>query len=251
MYFCRKSKVDMLHKTRGIVLHSMPYSDKYTIIYIYTEQFGRVSYMISRSRGKRSRVSSSLFMPLSVIEMEVEHKNNRDIHRIREARACFPIMELSCNPVKNVIALFLAEVLFRVLKETQADEALFAFLDESVFLLESTDKSVANFHLVFLLHLLHYLGIFPNLDSYRFASYFDMLNAVFVDAVPMHKYFLTAEESQVFANLLRISFDNMHAYAFSRADRVGIVNRIIEYYRLHLPEFPEIKSIAVMQSLFD
>lgn len=241
----------MLHKTRGVVLYAMPYNDKYSIVYMYTELFGRVSYMIARSRGKRSLVSPSLFMPLSVLEMEVDHKNNRDIHRIREAKACFPVTELSCNPVKNVIALFLAEVLFRVVKETEPDSPLFDYLYRSIHLLESTDKGVANFHIVFLLGLLHYLGIFPNAESYCAGSYFDMLNAGFIDEVPMHKHFLDREESQTFSSLLRISFENMHAYTFSRAERVNIVHRIIEYYRLHLPEFPEIRSIAVMQSLFD
>lgn len=241
----------MLYKTRAIVLHSMPYNDKYSILYMYTEQFGRVSYMAPRSRSKRSTLSPSLFMPLSVLEMEVDHKNNREIHRIREAKACFPLLELSCNPVKNVLALFLAEVLFRVVKETEADPALFGFLYQSVHLLELAGKGVANFHLVFLLRLLHYLGIFPNAESYRPGSYFDMLNAVFTDSVPMHKYFLDAGESQVFASLLRISFENMHAFAFSRNDRVRIVNVLIDYYRLHLPEFPELRSVAVMQALFD
>lgn len=241
----------MLYKTRAIVLHSMPYNDKYSIIYMYTEQFGRVSYMVSRSRSKRSTLSLSLFMPLSVLEMEVDHKNNREIHRIREAKACFPLLELSCNPVKNVLALFLAEVLFRVVKETESDPALFDFLYQSVRLLELARKGVANFHLVFLLRLLHYLGIFPNAESYRTGSYFDMLNAVFTDSVPMHKHFLDASESQVFTSLLRISFENMHAFAFSRKDRVRIVNVLIDYYRLHLPEFPELRSVAVMQSLFD
>ena len=40
----------MLCKTRGIVLHSIPYNDKYSIIYMYTEAFGRASYLVARSR---------------------------------------------------------------------------------------------------------------------------------------------------------------------------------------------------------
>ena len=42
----------MLCKTRGIVLHAIPYNDKYSIIYMYTEAFGRTSYLVARSRGK-------------------------------------------------------------------------------------------------------------------------------------------------------------------------------------------------------
>ena len=95
----------MLCKTRGIVLHSIPYNDKYSIIYMYTEAFGRASYLVARSRGKKSSVSKALFMPLSVVEMEVEHLNKRDLHRIRETKLCYPLTEVFCNPVKNILAL--------------------------------------------------------------------------------------------------------------------------------------------------
>lgn len=241
----------MLCKTRGIVLHSIPYNDKYSIIYMYTEAFGRASYLVARARGKRSSVSKALFMPLSVVEMEVEHLNKRDLHRIRETKLCYPLTEVFCNPVKNVLALFLSEVLFRVVKETEPDPRLFEYLSESIQLLELSDKGVANFHLVFLLRLLHYMGIYPNVDSYVAGSCFDMLNGVFVDRIPMHRHYLNPQESVVFARLLKISFENMSLYSFSRQDRVGVINRILEYYRLHLPDFPEIKSLSVMQSLFD
>ena len=83
----------MLCKTRGIVLHSIPYNDKYSIIYMYTEAFGRASYLVARSRGKKSSVSKALFMPLSVVEMEVEHLNKRDLHRIRETKLAFPFRD--------------------------------------------------------------------------------------------------------------------------------------------------------------
>lgn len=241
----------MLGKTRGIVLHSIPYNDKYSIVYMYTEAYGRVSYMVSRSRSKKSPVSKAFFIPLSVVEMEVEHLNKRDIHKIRESKLCYAQTELFCNPVKNVLALFLAEVLFRVVKDTEPDARLFEYLYKSIYLLEHQEEGLANFHLVFLLGLLHYLGVFPNTDTYIPGYYFDMLNGTFVDRVPMHRHSLNREESAIFARLFRISYENMSLYSFSRQDRVNIIGRILEYYRLHLPEFPEIKSVSVMQTLFD
>ena len=218
---------------------------------MYTEAFGRASYLVSRSRGKRTAVSKALFIPLSVLDMEVEHLNKRDLHRIKETRICYPINNICCDPIKNVLALFLSEVLFRVVKDTEPDERLFTYLYESIHLLEYADKGIANFHVVFLLGLLGYLGIFPNTDSYKENYIFDMLNGEFVDQIPMHTHYLNKEESVFFYRLLRISFENMSLYGFSRQDRVNIIHRILEYYRLHLPEFPEIKSLAVMQTLFD
>lgn len=232
-------------------MHSIPYNDKYSIVYMYTEAFGRASYLVARSRGKKTAVSKALFLPLSVLEMEVEHLNKRELHRIKEAKPYVALSKVFCDPIKNVLALFLAEVLFRVVKETEPDERLFDYLYRSICLLEEVEKGVANYHLVFLLGLLHYMGIFPNVEAHRAGYYFDMLDGEFIDHIPMHRHYLSREESAFFARLLRISYENMSLYGFSRQERVDIIERILEYYRLHLPEFAEIKSLAVMQSLFD
>lgn len=241
----------MLSKTRGIVLHLIPYNDRYSIIYMYTEAFGRVSYLVPRSKGKRSAIPKGLFMPLSVLDMEVDHQPKRDLQRLKEVKLFSPFSAVSTHPVKNVIALFMAEVLYRVVREQEPDARLFHFLCQTVSLLEDLEEGIANFHLVFLLNLLHYLGVFPHIDTYRDGCWFDMLSGEFVDSPPLHSHRLTPDESVVFVRLLRISYENMAVYSFSRQGRVEVIRRILEYYRLHLPEFPEIKSLAVLQSLFD
>jgi DNA repair protein RecO (recombination protein O) len=241
----------MLNKTRGIVLHALPYNDTYSIIHIYTEDYGRTSYMAARSRGKKSAVTKALFMPLSILEMEVEHLNKREIHRIREAKRCFPLNRLFSDPVKNALALFVAEVLFRVTRETEADPRLFDYLCHSIHLLEDAGRGVANFHFVFLLRLLHYLGFAPNIESYSEESYFDMQNGVFTNRPPLHPHYLSREESRFFIRLFRITYENMSLYSFSRRERVNVLHKILTYYRLHLPDFPELKSLPILQSIFD
>jgi DNA repair protein RecO (recombination protein O) len=241
----------MLSKTRGIVLHSIPYNDARYIIHIYTELFGRVSCLAGRAKGRGNAVSKALFMPLSVIEIEMDRRPRLEFCYIRETKLCFPLSRLFTDPVKNALALFLAEVLYRAIKEPEPDPRLFDYLCRSICILEEAGEGAANFHLVFLLHLLRYLGVFPNIDTWRENYYFDMLSGVFTGSPPLHKHYLSREESLVFARLFRISFENMSFYDFSRRDRVNILNRIIAYYRLHLPEMPEIKSLSVLQILFD
>ena len=73
---------------------------------MYTEAFGRASYLVARSRGKKSSVSKALFMPLSVVEMEVEHLNKRDLHRIRETKLCYPLTEVFCNTGEKCTCAF-------------------------------------------------------------------------------------------------------------------------------------------------
>lgn len=218
---------------------------------MYTEAFGRASYLVSRTRSKRGGLSKALFAPLTVWELEVDHQPKRELHRIKEAHACFPLTDVAGDPVKSMLALFLSEVLFRVVREQESDLRLFQYLYESIHLLEYADKGIANFHLVFLLGLLQPLGIFPNVEAYHPGDYFDMLNGLFTDALPLHSHFLNESDSAVFVRLLRIGFDNMALFGFSRQDRHVILQYILAYYRLHLPDFPEIKSLSILQSLFD
>jgi len=241
----------MLHKTKGIVLHNLPYSDKYRIVTIYTEQFGRMAYMVTNSRAQKSKLSHSLLQPLSALELEVEHLNNRDLQRIKEVKPGFVISQLHYHPVKNAIALFLSEFLYRVIQEKEANSALFDYLWRAVHWLEIADAGIANFHLTFLLQLAVYLGIRPSARTYKPGSYFDLLNGEFLEAIPPHDNYLNVDDSLVFERLLRMNYENMSLYTFSRQERIAIIRHIIDYYRLHLSGFPEIKSLAVVQSLFE
>ena len=214
----------MLTKTRAIVLRVAPYNDKSSIIYMYTEAFGRCSYVMTWPRGRSCKIPRS---------------------------ACLPMSRIALDPVRNALALFLAEVLYRVVRDREPDQGLFDYLAESVALLERLDQGIANFHIVFLMGLTRFLGIFPNLEGYRPGVLFDLREGAFTDRLPAHRDYLGPRESEVFYSLLRIRYGNMALYAFSRQERVSILRRIIDYYRLHLPEFPEIHSLAIFQDLFD
>lgn len=241
----------MLGKTRGIVLHSIPYNDNYSIVHIYTEQYGRAAYMIAGGRKKKKGLSPSLFMPFSLLDMEVDHTPKRDIHRIKEAHCCIPLVSIASNPIKSVLALFLSEVLLKTVKGSESDKRLFSFLYNAISLLEETDKGIANYHMVFLFHLLYYIGIYPNTEKRQEGDYFDMLNSVFVAKKPEHGHFLSPQETTVFARLIKMSFENMALYTFTRQERVRILEHILAYYRLHLPDFSEIRSLAILQTIFD
>jgi DNA repair protein RecO (recombination protein O) len=42
----------------------------------------------------------------------------------------------------------------------------------------------------------------------------------------------------------------MHVFRLSRADRNRTLEIIEHYYRLHLPQFPELRSLPVLRELF-
>ena len=240
----------MLHKTRGIVLHSSTYNDKYAITQIYTEEFGRVAYLTTKSKSKRTRVPKSLFHALSVLDLEVEHKNLRDIQRVKEAKVGLPLSSILFDPVKSTICIFLAEFISHITKDIQPNKILFDFICQSIHVFDLADNRIANFHLVFMVRLSAFLGFFPNAEGYIPDMFFDMQNGEFVRTKPFHPHFLNSDDSRIFLLLLRMNYENMHTFSFSGKQRTEIINRILEYYKLHLSSFPEMKSLGVFQSFF-
>ncbi|MDL2223893.1 DNA repair protein RecO C-terminal domain-containing protein [Bacteroidales bacterium OttesenSCG-928-M06] len=240
----------MLHKTRAIVLYNLNYNDAYFIVHTYTEEFGPVSYLTSRSKGKKSRIPKSLFYPLSVLELEVEHYNLRDIQRLKEAKQHVSFLSLISNPVKSTISIFLSEFISKIIKESSPNRLLFDYIFQSLRILEMIEKDYANFHLVFMIRLSQFLGFYPDSRDYMKGMYFDMQNGMFVRYKPMHIHFLNPDESQVFYNLLRMNYENMASFKFSRHERKTIIYRILEYYRLHLIHFPDIKSLEILHEVF-
>lgn len=231
-------------------MNAINYNDKYVLVPVFTESFGRVTYMVSKAKGKSSKAPKSLFSPLAVLDLEVEHQASRDIQRVREARSELFLYGISTDLSKTSMAFFLSEFLSRILKDTNDSWQLFNFLYQSVQILEMTDESIANFHLVFMLKLSHFLGFYPNLEEYTEGSFFDMMNGEFVIRQPLHNHYLNRYDSKVLSMFARISYENMHHFAFSRQDRITIINRILEYYRLHLYDFPALKSLDVLHELF-
>ena len=109
-------------KTSGIVLHSIKHTDSTTILTVYTRQFGRVSYMVHGANKKKSVCRTAFLQPLSIIEMDVFHTPGKDIQRLKEMRMEHSLTGIPYNPIKNSLALFLSEVLFRTLRQTEPDE---------------------------------------------------------------------------------------------------------------------------------
>lgn len=237
-------------KTSGIVLHSIKYSDSTTIITVYTQQFGRVSYMVHGVNKKNSVNPAAFLQPLSIVEMDVYHNPGKNIQRLKEMRMAHPFTGIPFDPVKNSLALFISEVLFRTLRQTEPDENLYLFLENSILQLDYSETGVSNYHLVFLLKLTRYLGFEPNQDNDQ-VNYFDLMNGVFMEEKPLHSHFVLQDVTADFKRVLNADYSSMQYLAFTRARRANLLQSIVEYYQLHIPDFHGLHSLPVLQSLFD
>ena len=229
-------------RTRAIILGCVRYSDNGQILHAYTEECGRTAYALNGIKSKPVKAA----LPLSIIELEAEHNPKRDIQRIKESKIIFSSYNISADPVRNSIAHLLAELLYHSLRETGKNTALFDFLVCSISLLENINNGLANFHLVFMLKLSAFLGFYPNFDNKATNTYFDQLNGCFLYEKPMHNHFLQIAES----NLLKEFLIKNNETSCTRCQRNKMLEMLIDYYRLHLTNFGEIRSARVLRELF-
>ena len=131
-----------------------------------------------------------------------------------------------------------------------AGAVLHDYLENSIQWLDGQQAHYANFHLVFLLRLARFLGFYPNLDDYEDGYYFDLRESVFINNPPVHRDFLHPEEARKVQLIMRMDFPTMHLFRMSHQDRNRLLEVSLKYYRLHLPDFPEMKSIEVLQALY-
>ena len=240
----------MLTKTQAVVLHAIKYGETRLIVDMFTKVFGRQAFIVSIPKTPKGKVKKQFFQPLTILEIETDIRPRQQLQKLHDVRLAAPFASIPFEPDKLAISLFVAEFLYYALRSEQRNELLYEYLENSIVWLDGQQSSFANFHLVFLLRLTRFLGFYPNLDDYKDGDYFDLRESVFMPMPPVHRDFLHPEEAQKVQLMMRMDFPTMHLFRMSHQERNRLLEVSLKYYRLHLPDFPEMKSIEVLQALY-
>lgn len=240
----------MLTKTQAIVLHSLKYGETRLIVDMFTRSMGRQSFIVSIPKSTKAKIKKQLFQPLSILEIEFDSRPKVQLQKLADVRLASPFSSIPFHAHKLSISLFLAEFLYYALRGEQENELLFDYVANSLLWLDGQQDRFSNFHLVFLMRLSRFLGFYPNLDHYQSGDYFDLRESMFQSAPPVHRDFLFPEEANKVQLMMRMDFPTMHLYRMSHDDRNRLLEVTLKYYHLHLPDFPELKSVSVLQELY-
>ncbi|GAB3933528.1 DNA repair protein RecO [Mucilaginibacter myungsuensis] len=239
----------MLHKTRGIVLKVTDYGENSVIVQVYTENFGLRSYIVNGAKKPKAKIHRNMLQPLHLLDMVVYHKDNGSVQRISELKNAPLLQTIPYDIIKSSLVLFLNEVLYKSIKQQTADEHLFHFIFHSIELLDQQTGNVANFHLIFLLRLSRYLGFFPDRDRPNGADYFDMKDGIFTKYKPESWQYLSPPHTDNFYRLLRSTFEQMDGIELKNDERRYLLNKLLEYYALHVENFGNIRSHEVLEEV--
>jgi DNA repair protein RecO (recombination protein O) len=220
----------MLHHLKAIVLHSVKYGESGIIAQVFSDLFGRQSFLIHGVRKKKSKISPYLFQPLSLLDIVGYIKETRDIQHIKELKASVPLQQLHFDIRKSSIALFLSEILNKTLRETDSNLALFDYLSQAIQVLDITEKGVENFHLIFLMQYTKFIGIYPRDNR-------DHIN-------------INTEQSFSIFDLIKYSLSDTSEISIDNKERRLLLNELIQYYKYHFEGLGKINSLEILHEIF-
>jgi len=240
----------MTEKTKGIVIHFTRYSDSSGIVNVLTERYGRQAYL-ARGTGRSGRGTRNvIFQPLMILEIEASHKPGRDVHNMRSCYLSHVPVSIHCSVTKSAVAIFLAEVLDRVIREEVNDTSLYAFIEESVIGYDSTTGADPDFHLKFMAKLTRLLGFGPTVPADDGDYLFDVHNGVFCFMPPAGGNYMNHEQSRIFRILLGEPVTGPAIEGMTGTLRREMLTRILGFYDVHIPGFKNLKSAKILREVF-
>lgn len=227
------------HKTQGIVIHSIKYKESSLIVKVYTEMFGLQSYIVNGVRKSKSKQKMALYQPLTLLDMVVYYqKDVQKLFRISELRCWQAYKTIPADVKKITVAFFLTEILHKCLKEETAQEDLFFFLRDSLIIFDEMQENYENFHLYFLMKLSKYLGFTPENPQEI------ILQISRYKLLP----FETEEEQEIVKTFLHfLEKDYKEAIKISGSFRSLLIDLLMDFYRLHIENFDNLKSLEVLR----
>lgn len=240
----------MLHKTRGIVLRTVDYSDTSIITKVYTEQFGIQNYLIKGAKRKNSSVKSNLFQPLLLLDLVVYKKEKKQLQTLKEAKPQIYFTSIPQDTAKTSILFFLNEVLLKCLHEEENNPELFLFIHETIQTLDTVEKKFSNLHLIFLVRLSRFLGFYPQGNFSESTSIFDLREGKFINKEPIHHDYLIQENSALIGKIILSNYYSMEHLVLTSRERKNLLDILLRYYELHLSHAGTISSHKMLEQIF-
>ena len=209
-----------------IVLHTTKFGENSLVVHTLSREYGRRSFLV---RGVGKKASMSLFLPLNILEADIQENNKSDLFTARNIVARHPLLGIRNNIFKNSMTMFLSEVLYRVIKDGTVEEGLFEWCEKNILLLDSIRTDFSNFHIRFLLELSVALGFSPETK----------------DLAPF-----VGDHYQVTEQFMTLSFAQSMLIPLNGTVRNEIAEEILRYIEFHSESAVNVNSLKVLRELF-
>lgn len=215
----------MTYDDRIIVLNTTRLKENSIVLHTISRTYGRRSFLVRVGKN----AGMSYFLPLNLLEVSVTENPKSDLWYARVVSAETPLNSIRDNIYKNTISLFMAEVLFRIVKQGNAEDGLYDWCRRQILTLDALETDFSNFHIRFLLELAVALGFRPQVN----------------DILPF-----AGEYQSVIESFMTSSLAESMLIPLSGQVRNDLASSLIRYLEFHTESTINIRSLAVLRELF-
>lgn len=241
----------MILKTEGIVIRSVRYGDHSLVATIYTREYGLKSFIVPGAFSSRGRGKQVYFQVLSCIDFIFYDKPGRDLQKLTEVQFATIFLSIHVHPIKTAYAYLVSELINKLFPESASNGEAFEFIKNYALILDKSDDHLYHYTIAFLFLLSEHLGIKPldelsaSIISERHIL-FDINLGLFTQSIlPSDPANWIAYQFSTLKNLTDAS-----SIDFPKVMRQEVLALILNYYRIHLVPFTELKSLSMLEEIF-
>ena len=208
-----------------IVLHTTKFGENSIVVHTLSREYGRRSFLV-RGVGKKTM---SLFLPLNIIEAEVQESSKSTLYTAKGLVSACSLMGIRNSILKNSMTMFISEVLYRAVKDGTSEPGLYDWCKKNIMLLDAVQSDFSNFHIRFLLELAVALGFRPQVS----------------DLMPF-----VGDHYPIVESFMQMPFAESMLITLSGAVRNEIAEKILRYIEFHTESALNINSLKVLRELF-
>ena len=238
----------MQHTFTGIVLDQIPYSDSSVIVKFLSHESGLQSVVVKGLKGKRGRSLRPLLNKMNILEVEAYQGRSGALGILKHARV-LTSTTAALGVRQNSIALFVNEVLCRVVRDGEDDPEQYVLVERLLRALGESDW-IADLHLIFLMKFTKTFGALPDLRELT-QQYFDLQEGLPCGSRPQHGHFLEGAELTQFKRCLGTDLAINADLGITNNERWSLLEKILEYYQLQLDEKLDLRSHKVLHTVLE
>jgi DNA repair protein RecO (recombination protein O) len=208
-----------------IVLHTTKFGENSIVVHTLSREYGRRSFLV-RGVGKKTM---SLFLPLNIIEAEVQESSKSTLYTAKGLSSACSLMGIRNSILKNSMTMFISEVLYRAIKDGTSEPGLYEWCRKNIMLLDAIQSDFSNFHIRFLLELAVELGFRPEAG----------------DLMPF-----VGDHYPIVESFMQLPFAESMLIPLNGAVRNEIAEEILRYIEFHTESALNINSLKVLRELF-
>lgn len=231
--------------TTGIVLHKVKYSESSIIVKILTRDAGVQSFIVKGAFSKQKRGVVALLENLSMVQVTFDD-NRQGIKFWKEISLRHPYQNIPYDMVRRTIFIFYNELIYKLLKDFQADPETYILIEEALLELDSDEEIAADIHLRFMLRLAKQLGFSPACNYSERNRYFSVEEAAFIDYYIDYPNILSEASSTYLAQLLEA---DRRTPIGSKEVRKELLYGLIAYFQIHNEQIQQIASTQILSEL--